>query len=145
MNLGRFAFLGISLLTVACSSDEKRAAPGPTEDASAPPDATPVGTDGSPREREAEGTPTPVLPLKSVKVRRSIDRGARRFRGIPSAKPPAGDLRWKPPAPVEAWSSVLKALEFKNECAQPAWIQGPERDSEDCLYLNVWTPDGTPE
>src|ERR1051326_8383318 len=117
MYLARVAFLGVSLLVVACSSDEKRGAPGPTEDASAPPDATPVGTDSSPKGGDAQGTPSPVLQLKNGKVQGDIDRGTRRFRGIPYAKPPVGDLRWKPPAPVEAWSGVLKAADFKSECA----------------------------
>src|SRR5690349_8025752 len=145
MNGARVAFLVVSLLAAACSSDEKRAQ-GPTEDASTPTpsDASPSGThDGSPNTGDAHASASPVVQLKNGKVQGDVDNGTRRFRGIPYAKPPTGDLRWKPPAPVEAWSGVLMAADFKSECAQPAWIQGPESDSEDCLYLNVWTPDGT--
>lgn len=63
------------------------------------------------------------------------------FLGIPYAKPPVGDLRWKPPQPTEKWTGIRRATDFGSPCAQlPArwfhYIPG----SEDCLYLNVWTP-----
>ncbi len=60
------------------------------------------------------------------------------FKGIPFAAPPVGDLRWKAPQPVEKWDSVLQTTKFA-----PAPFQGgnpPSGKSEDCLYLNVWTP-----
>ncbi len=60
------------------------------------------------------------------------------FKGIPFAAPPVGDLRWKAPQPVEKWEGVKQATEFA-----PAPMQGgnpPSGKSEDCLYLNVWTP-----
>jgi para-nitrobenzyl esterase len=71
------------------------------------------------------------------------------FRGIPYGKAPVGDLRWKAPSPVEAWSGVRKANSFPPGCIQRKvlerlpWsrefmLQAPT--SEDCLYLNVWTP-----
>lgn len=66
------------------------------------------------------------------------------FKGIPYAAPPVGDLRWKAPQPVQAWQGVLKATEFGARCMQGRIFQdmvfrdsGP---SENCLYLNVWTP-----
>ena len=63
------------------------------------------------------------------------------FKGIPFAAPPTGDLRWKSPAPVTPWSSVRKADAFANACMQPPNSQGNTSPvSEDCLYLNVWTP-----
>jgi len=60
------------------------------------------------------------------------------FKGVPFAAPPVGDLRWKAPQPVEKWKGVRQATEFA-----PAPMQGgnpPSGKSEDCLYLNVWTP-----
>lgn len=71
--------------------------------------------------------------------------GVRSFKGIPFAQPPAGDLRWREPQPVRNWSGVRKADEFGPRCMQRT---GPGADywfrssaaSEDCLYLNVWTP-----
>jgi para-nitrobenzyl esterase len=60
------------------------------------------------------------------------------FKGIPFAAPPVGELRWRAPQPVEKWDSIRKATEFA-----PAPVQGgnpPSGKSEDCLYLNIWTP-----
>ena len=63
------------------------------------------------------------------------------FKGIPFAAPPVGDLRWKAPAPVQAWSGVKKADAFAKACMQAPNTQGNTAPvSEDCLYLNVWTP-----
>jgi para-nitrobenzyl esterase len=63
------------------------------------------------------------------------------FKGIPFAAPPVGDLRWNAPAPVKPWSGVRKADAFANACMQAANSQGNTAPvSEDCLYLNVWTP-----
>ena len=58
------------------------------------------------------------------------------YKGIPFAAPPVGDFRWKAPQPVVAWSGVRECKEFG-----PNPMQGNgEGCSEDCLYLNVWTP-----
>jgi para-nitrobenzyl esterase len=63
------------------------------------------------------------------------------FKGIPFAAPPVGDLRWKAPAPVKPWTGVKKADAFANACMQAPNTQGNTAPvSEDCLYLNVWTP-----
>jgi para-nitrobenzyl esterase len=70
--------------------------------------------------------------------------GVREFRGIPYAAPPVGPLRWKAPQPAAAWSGVRKADQFGNRCIQTnpfgdmVWRSAAE--SEDCLYLSVWTP-----
>ena len=122
-------------LALGCSSADRKATTQPVEA------GAPSPGDASPGDAARSST---LVELSSGKVQGDIDGGSRRFRGIPFAKPPVGDLRWKPPAPVEPWSGVLQALDFKSECAQLAWIQGPESDVEDCLYLNVWTPDPMP-
>jgi para-nitrobenzyl esterase len=63
------------------------------------------------------------------------------FKGIPFAAPPVGDLRWKAPAPVEPWTGVKKTDAFADACMQAPNSQGNTSPvSEDCLYLNVWTP-----
>jgi para-nitrobenzyl esterase len=70
--------------------------------------------------------------------------GVRIFRGIPFAQPPVGDLRWKPPQPVKNWKGVRQAVQFGPRCMQhPIFGDMNFRSngmSEDCLYLNVWTP-----
>jgi para-nitrobenzyl esterase len=68
------------------------------------------------------------------------------FRGIPYAQPPVGELRWRPPAPVKAWTTVRQATQFGAPCAQASApglnLIGGAAPSEDCLYLNVWKPAG---
>lgn len=75
--------------------------------------------------------------------------GMRVFKGIPYATPPLGELRWRPPQPPHSWEGIRKTDEFGPECMQsPNAMGGPFRDlrekrepiSEDCLYLNIWTP-----
>ncbi|CAB3376450.1 Hypothetical predicted protein [Cloeon dipterum] len=63
------------------------------------------------------------------------------FRGIPYAKPPVGDLRFRAPEPVEPWKGVRDATKESEPCAQVP-VMGDEKfiGSEDCLYLNVYTP-----
>jgi len=62
------------------------------------------------------------------------------FLGVPFAAPPVGKLRWRAPQPVVPWQGVKQARAFAPACAQTAtWVTNPK--SEDCLYLNVWTPD----
>jgi para-nitrobenzyl esterase len=65
------------------------------------------------------------------------------FRGIPFAAPPVGPLRWREPQPAASWSGIRKADQFGPACAQGR-IEADGRlgagISEDCLYLNVWTP-----
>lgn len=72
------------------------------------------------------------------------DSGVRTFFGIPFAQPPVGDLRWKAPQEVRPWSGVRPALAFGPRCKQePVTTDVVSRApslSEDCLYLNVWTP-----
>jgi para-nitrobenzyl esterase len=78
-----------------------------------------------------EGTTNPVT-------------GIRSFKGIPFAQPPVGDLRWKEPQPVKNWTGVFKADHFgKNAMQKNVYGDMMFRSagmSEDCLYLNVWTP-----
>ncbi len=72
------------------------------------------------------------------------DNGVRSFKGIPFGAPPVGELRWKPPQPVQNWQGVRSAAKFGARCMQRN-IFGDMNFrangmSEDCLSLNVWTP-----
>jgi para-nitrobenzyl esterase len=68
------------------------------------------------------------------------------FRGIPFAAPPVGQNRWRPPQPVARWSGVRSAENFAPRCIQGGFAPGADQPltSEDCLYLNVWTPADAP-
>ncbi len=117
-----------------------------------------------PRDREGPVLSTPQGPVQGV----ITPNGIHNFMGIPFAKPPVDELRWKPPLKSESWSQVHDATSFGNMCMQPSasggtfldlmierhglstprktlirWAvnaSGPSTMSEDCLYLNVRTP-----
>lgn len=80
------------------------------------------------------------------------------FKGIPFAAPPVGDLRWRPPQPCPDWEGVYKAYTFAPISVQETpgwdpdsiytkefWVDPNVPMSEDCLYLNVWTPAKHPD
>ena len=95
---------------------------------------SPAGpTDPAPRATVAQG----------VLVGREAD-GVRSFKGVPYARPPVGDLRWRAPQPAEQWSGERDAGRVGAICIQPPANGdngvGPPPMSEDCLTLNVWTP-----
>jgi para-nitrobenzyl esterase len=67
--------------------------------------------------------------------------GIREFLGIPYAAPPVGNLRWRPPVAHAPWFAPLEATQFANHCPQPPSPFGRVSITEDCLFLNVYTPD----
>lgn len=84
----------------------------------------------------------------NVKIRQGILCGEQKdgfaqFLGVPYAKPPIGELRFRKPVPMEPWEEIRQAKEFTAYCVQPG---EPERidkrikGSEDCLTLNIYTP-----
>jgi para-nitrobenzyl esterase len=83
----------------------------------------------------------------SGKVSGALDErtGVYSFKGIPFAAPPVGDLRWQPPQPMPPWPGIRQALRFGPRAMQlPVFGDMNFRSrgmSEDCLYLNVWSPD----
>jgi len=89
---------------------------------------------------------TAVVETSSDKIEGVFRKGLYIFRGIPYAAPPVGERRWLPPGPPEPWGGVRPAKEFAPTAPQaPMEIQFLEPQekqpqSEDCLYLNIWTP-----
>ena len=90
----------------------------------------------------------PIVNTTLGRLQGTEDDGCFVFRGVPFAQPPVGDLRWRPPEPLQPWSDVRDATAFSASAMQrqlpgdvgdligiPAQTQ-----SEDCLYLNIWTP-----
>jgi para-nitrobenzyl esterase len=81
----------------------------------------------------------PVVSVNTGSLRGSVTPdGVAVFKGIPFAQPPIGDLRWREPLPPNSWSGVREATSFSAPCIQGGALG--EKSSEDCLYLNVWTP-----
>jgi len=93
---------------------------------------------------------TPLVKTDNGLVSGYNDANINIFKGIPFAAPPVGELRWKAPQPVKNWSGVLKCENFSASPMQSnpvpfmmwteEFITPPDKLSEDCLYLNIWTP-----
>jgi para-nitrobenzyl esterase len=88
-------------------------------------------------------SPAPVVSTTDGQLAgATLDQGGAVFRGIPFAQPPVGPLRWREPMPAKPWTGVRDATKLGPICAQsPIFVPDAARiSSEDCLYLNVWTP-----
>ena len=88
---------------------------------------------------QAAGDLTAEVKTPSGSVRGRNEGEVLVFRGMPFAEPPVGPLRFHPPIPVKPWSSVRDATKFAPTAMQP----GRSDVSEDCLYLNVFSPKGS--
>jgi para-nitrobenzyl esterase len=85
-----------------------------------------------------------IVETKEGPVQGFISNGVTEFLGIPYAEPPVGNLRWQPPKDRAPWTNVLKATEFAPICALITTLgvfSGAPNNNEDCLYLNVFTPE----
>jgi para-nitrobenzyl esterase len=86
---------------------------------------------------------SPTTSTESGTISGIRESGLHIYKGVPFAAPPVGDLRWRPPAPVTPWTGTRKAEAFAPACMQAGVSmpgETPPSVSEDCLYLNIWTP-----
>ncbi len=107
---------------------------------------------------EDSATPETPTPTVDASTKRTTDSGevigfrgrqdSLTWLGIPFAKPPTGDLRWRAPLPADAWQDELEATRIGEVCAQfGGTLSGAKAEdfgkvdgSEDCLFLNIWAP-----
>lgn len=85
----------------------------------------------------------PHVDAPAGRVLGTAEGDIRAFRGIPYAQPPLGDLRWRPPVQMPRWQGVREATKYGAACMQPpppAATGSQTAMSEDCLFLNIWTP-----
>jgi len=90
----------------------------------------------------------PVVTIENGALSGAHADGVYSFKGIPYAAPPMGELRWRAPRAAADWQGIRPATEYAPHCAQPlseqAWYD-QQPMSEDCLTLNVWTPELKPD
>lgn len=88
--------------------------------------------------------PLSIVEVEGGKIEGVDESGITVFKGVPFAAPPVGDLRWKEPQPVKSWTGIRKADKFGPVAMQNKVFGdmnfGDAGMSEDCLYLNIWTP-----
>ncbi|MDQ3250446.1 MAG: carboxylesterase/lipase family protein [Chloroflexota bacterium] len=87
---------------------------------------------------------TPIT-IEAGQLQGVVENNVVSFKGIPYAAPPVGDLRWRAPQPAATWPAVRPADAYGNACIQQPGLSAknggePGPLSEDCLYLNIWTP-----
>jgi para-nitrobenzyl esterase len=95
--------------------------------------------------REAHAQRAPIVKTQAGDVQGVAERNVFAFKGIPFAAPPVGEFRWREPRPAASWQGVRTTDAYGNACIQVPGLSEanggyPGSLSEDCLYLNVWSP-----
>ena len=110
--------------------------------------STALGAMGLMSEASAQTSNPTAEPIRATETGRVQGLGGEdidRFLGIPYAAPPTGGQRWRAPAPAPRWSGVRPATQFGSDCFGPQRLRTGSLApgmSEDCLYLNIWSPHG---
>ncbi|MDD9938371.1 MAG: carboxylesterase family protein [Myxococcales bacterium] len=129
----------LSLGVTGCGDDpEGEDNPGEGQSGASDPPGDGASDAGAP----ADG---PRVELATGVVQGEQLEGAVRFLAIPYARPPVAELRFAAPQPAEPWEGVRAETDFVPGCPQQEDQGAPASDNEDCLYLNVWTPDPMPD
>lgn len=85
-----------------------------------------------------------VVQTQFGQIQGAQNGGVYQFLGVPFAKAPVDTLRWKPPVNPDSWVGVIPTTSFAPVCPQKEYTQGDTsytlKGNEDCLYLNIWTP-----
>ena len=85
-----------------------------------------------------------IVTISSGQIQGQMNGNIYEFLGIPFATPPVGDMRWKAPVEPDDWTEILNTTDFSPVCPQKKYEQGDTtatmEGDEDCLYLNVWSP-----
>lgn len=88
-----------------------------------------------------------VVRVDSGELQGAVDDDVASYKGIPFAAPPVGELRWRPPQRLVPWTGVRQAAEYGADCMQGRFGPPPAAGapaarvpSEDCLFVNVWSP-----
>lgn len=105
--------------------------------------ATPLALGATLRSRASQQVTTPYGTVQGATS--DLESNVTSYKGIPFAIPPVGDLRWTAPTSPANWTGVLNATAFGADCAQSysalgVFSSGSYDISEDCLYMNIWTP-----
>ncbi|HSO86761.1 MAG TPA: carboxylesterase family protein [Draconibacterium sp.] len=86
-----------------------------------------------------------IVDTQFGQIQGSVNGHVYQFLGIPFARPPVDSLRWKAPQNPESWPGIMQTTDFSPVCPQKRFVQGDTtftiEGEEDCLYLNIWTPD----
>ena len=88
----------------------------------------------------ADSGAAPIVTVTGGRVRGLSVPGGYVFSGLALRRPPTGDLRWRPPRPPADWQGVRDATRFGPSSPQPPNPAHTGPTSEDCPYLNVYTP-----
>ncbi len=131
----------------------RSAIPGPFDRRRIELEATVIDQSGMNGGATAVAERNPVVETAQGNVRGHLGDGIARFKGIPYAQPTGGTARFLSPRPMQPWSGVRDALAFGRSTPQPGrvrdvawwrWITDAQPQGEDCLVLNVYTPEASP-